>query len=142
MLVPDVQLFSVNLGGFEPHTVSSGKGHKNVKRELCEAIANAIGAEEIDHAKRRIRGKKVKVDVVFRLLKPGLNMTRTRAEKDLDNLLKPVMDALQTNWDNARKNGPGLGLIENDDSVYEIVARKEVVSDGKGEGLTITIFEL
>ena len=65
-------------------------------------------------------------------------MTKTRSEKDLDNLLKPVLDVLQTNSD-AQKNELGLDLIENDNLVYEINAKKKLVETESGEGMHIVV---
>ena len=56
----------------------------------------------IEEARQRIRDNIVRIDVLFRLWKPPSNMTRTRAEKDLDNLLKPVMDVLQKDSEGSR----------------------------------------
>ncbi|MGA2664186.1 MAG: hypothetical protein ABSF83_04505, partial [Nitrososphaerales archaeon] len=39
----------------------------------------------------------------------------------------------------AQGTSPGLGLIESDDSVFEIVARKRIVDDLEDEGLRIRI---
>ncbi len=126
---------------FEPHTVRTGKGHKNVKKQLREAITSEKGASGIEQAKRSIRGRTVRIDVLFRLWKAPSNMTNTRAQKDLDNLLKPILDVLQTNL-NAQSTERGLDLIENDDSVYEINAKKELVDSEDEEGIRVIIFGL
>jgi len=131
-------IFAVELKRFEPHTVRSGRGHRDVKSQLREAIVGAAGAEAVEAARVRAREERLRIDVEFRLWKGGDGVTETRAKKDLDNLLKPVMDALQTSTD-AQKTSPGLGLIETDDSVFEIVARKRIVDDVEDEGLRIRI---
>src|SRR2546422_10630221 len=127
--------------GFEPHTVRTGKGHKNVKKLLREAITREKGASGIEQAKQSIRGRVVRIDVLFRLWKAPSNITNTRGRKDLDNLLKPVLDVLQTNL-NAQSSERGLDLIENDDSVYEISAKKELVDSEDNEGISVIIFGL
>ncbi|MGA2663465.1 MAG: hypothetical protein ABSF83_00770, partial [Nitrososphaerales archaeon] len=84
-------IFSVELKRFEPHTVRSGKGHRDVKTELGEAIVGAAGREAVEAARQGAREKRLSIDVEFRLWKGGEGVTDTRARKDLDNLLKPVM---------------------------------------------------
>ncbi|MHB1868018.1 MAG: RusA family crossover junction endodeoxyribonuclease [Nitrososphaerales archaeon] len=132
------QLFAVDLKGFEPHTHRNGKGFRKVKKELREAIANRVGMVEIEEARKRINAKPVRVKVLFRLWMGSSKTTKTRSEKDLDNLLKPVLDVLQTHTDE-RKNEWGLGLIENDNQVFEINAQKELVESPTDEGMQIVI---
>jgi len=86
------------------------------------------------------RGKTLRIDVEFRLWRGSEKTTNTRAKKDLDNLLKPVLDVLQTNL-NTQKTEPGLDLIEGDESVHEINARKTIVDDESDEGIRIVILE-
>ena len=85
-------------------------------------------------------GKTLRIDVEFRLWRGSEKTTNTRAKKDLDNLLKPVLDVLQTNL-NTQKTEPGLDLIEGDESVHEINARKTIVDDESDEGIRIVILE-
>jgi Holliday junction resolvase RusA-like endonuclease len=129
--VSQKSLFTVELKRFEPHTVRSGRGHKNVKKQLHEAI----GA-----AREKIRNKILRIDVEFRLWKGSDKTTNTRAKKDLDNLLKPVLDVLQTSL-NTQQTEPGLDLMEGDESVHEINAKKFIVDDESEEGIRITILE-
>ncbi|MDG6926351.1 MAG: hypothetical protein JRN09_07330 [Nitrososphaerota archaeon] len=133
-------LFMVQLKSFEPHTVRSGKGHKNVKKQLHEAILQASDGDEIGAAREKFRDKVLRIDVEFRLWKGTEATTNTRAKKDLDNLLKPVLDVLQTSL-NTQKTEPGLDLIEGDEKVHEINARKIIVDDEREEGIRIVILE-
>jgi Holliday junction resolvase RusA-like endonuclease len=133
-------LFTVELKPFEPHTVRSGKGHKNVKKQLHEAILRASDGDDIGAAREKFKHKALRIDVEFRLWKGTENTTNTRAKKDLDNLLKPVLDVLQTSL-NTQKTEPGLDLIEGDESVHEINARKIIVDDEMEEGIRIVILE-
>ncbi len=130
----------VQLKSFEPHTVRSGKGHKNVKKQLHEAILQASDGDEIGAAREKFRDKVLRIDVEFRLWKGTEATTNTRAKKDLDNLLKPVLDVLQTSL-NTQKTEPGLDLIEGDEKVHEINARKIIVDDEREEGIRIVILE-
>jgi Holliday junction resolvase RusA-like endonuclease len=133
-------LFVVELKSFEPHTVHSGKGHKNIKKQLHEAILQATDGDEIGAAREKFRDKALKIEIEFRLWKGTQTTTNTRAKKDLDNLLKPVLDVLQTSL-NTQKTEPGLDLIEGDEAVYEINARKIIVDDEQEEGIRIVVLE-
>ena len=133
-------LFAVELTPFEPHTVRSGRGHENVKKELHEAIMRAADGDDIGAAREKIRNKTVRIDVEFRLWRGSEKTTNTRAKKDLDNLLKPILDVLQTSL-NTQKTEPGLDLIEGDESVHEINAKKIIVDRESDEGIRIIILE-
>ena len=138
--VKEKPLFTVDLKPFEPHTVRSGRGHKNVKKQLHEAIMRAADGDEIGAARQKIRDKLLRIDVEFRLWKGSEKTTNTRAKKDLDNLLKPVLDVLQTSL-NTQSTEPGLDLIEGDESVHEINAKKIIVDKEEDEGIRIVILE-
>jgi Holliday junction resolvase RusA-like endonuclease len=131
-------LFTAELKHFEPHTVRSGRGHKNVKKQLREAIMMAVDGDEIGAAREKVRDRTLRIDIEFRLWKGSEKTTNTRAKKDLDNLLKPVLDVLQTSL-NTQKTEPGLDLIEGDESVHEINARKVIVDEEDDEGILIVI---
>jgi Holliday junction resolvase RusA-like endonuclease len=65
-----------------------------------------------------------------------------RTKKDLDNLLKIVLDVLPVKMDSEGKND-GLGLIKKDHDhlVYEIKSTKTIVFKEKEEGIDIEISE-
>jgi Holliday junction resolvase RusA-like endonuclease len=133
-------LFAVELKAFEPHTVRSGRGHRNVKKQLHEAIMKATDGDEIGAAREKFRDKALRIDVEFRLWRGTDTTTNTRSKKDLDNLLKPVLDVLQTSL-NSQKTEPGLDLIDGDESVHEINARKIIVDYESDEGIRIVVLE-
>jgi len=66
----------------------------------------------------------------------------SRTGKDIDNLLKIVMDTLPEYMDRARVN-QGLGLIfeDKDDMVFEVHAAKSLVKTEAEEGIDIEIAE-
>ena len=99
-----------------------------------------MGAKRIEEAKLKIRDQPIRILVEFRLWKGSASTSNTRSRKDLDNLLKPVLDVLQTSLD-AKQTKPGLGLIGNDDLVHNIEARKHIVNRKTDEGIEITISE-
>jgi len=65
-----------------------------------------------------------------------------RTKKDLDNLLKIVLDVFPEKMDSEGKN-EGLGLIKRDYDhlVYEIKTTKKIVSKIDDEGIDIIISE-
>ena len=66
--------------------------------------------------------------------------TNTTSKKHLDNLLKLVFDSLQQKVDTQGKMD-GLGLIDNDDSVYEIGAVKHVIESQSDVGHRLQLSE-
>ena len=134
-----MSLFEVNLRGFEPHTFHTGAGYAKVKKELREAILREVGQEKISESRSKIFGNPVKLKILFRLWRGAENVTDTRSKKDLDNLLKPVLDVLQRNSD-AQNNELGLNIIENDKLVYELDVKKQIVERQEEEGVRIEIF--
>jgi Holliday junction resolvase RusA-like endonuclease len=137
--MPEVSLFEVDLKGFEPHTFRNGASYARVKKELREAIVREVGQSKIDEGRKKINGNLVRLQVLFRLWEGSIKVSRTRSEKDLDNLLKPVLDVLQTTTD-AQNNERGLNLIENDKLVHEINVKKEIVTEENNEGVHIAIY--
>ena len=109
-----------------------------MKKQLREAIMMAVDGDDIGAAREKVRDKKLRIDIEFRLWKGSEKTTNTRAKKDLDNLLKPVLDVLQTSL-NTQKTEPGLDLIEGDEWVHEINARKFIVDAEDDEGILIVI---
>ncbi|HZY93782.1 MAG TPA: hypothetical protein VFE98_02850 [Candidatus Bathyarchaeia archaeon] len=69
-------------------------------------------------------------------------MVESRAKKDLDNLLKILLDTLPDYMDRA-KTVRGLGLIEEDNDylVFEIHVIKKFVTKEADAGLDLEIFE-
>jgi len=135
-------LLDVALFPFEPHSLRSGKGHKlEVKRSLCEALSKKIGRGDLERFKSELNGVLVEVRVEFHLWEGSPEVTNTRFKKDLDNLLKPVLDVLQPRLNAATKEELGLGLIDGDEYVCVIHASKNVVHSRDEEGLRIAIFK-
>jgi len=131
--------FRVSLFPFVPHT--AGDDPMPVKRILRDAILARSGAFAIGEARERLRGKKLLVDVAFALLEGRPGEPDTRGKKDLDNLLKPLLDTLQGQLDAGGKE-TGLGLIPNDDLIYEIRARKDIVTEEAAEGIALAVYGL
>ena len=124
---------------FEPKTA---KTQEEVARkiELRDFIKENFS--NLDNVIKSCRDKeKVSVDVCFNLY-DGIKKDMSRYDKDLDNLLKIVLDVLPDYMDNKTDNRePGLGIIQNDKQVFEIHSYKKFVQDTSQEGIDITISE-
>ena len=80
------------------------------------------------------------VDVCFFLY--GKPENPKDAEKDLDNMLKILLDVLPDYMDTDRTQ-KGLGLMEDkkDHLIFEVHATKELVEEEAQEGIDIEIYE-
>ena len=96
--------------------------------------------EELETARREFRDKRVKVSVRFNLEKPTEGRSNSIGKKGLDNMLKLVLDSLQTKADSQGKL-EGLGLIRDDDSIYRLEANKKLVDRPEQAGISIIISE-
>jgi Holliday junction resolvase RusA-like endonuclease len=138
-------LLDVSLFPFEPHSLRGGRGgHKlEVKSRLREKILEEIerNALNLSELKAGLKGRLLSIDVEFFLLEGPAEITNTRFKKDLDNLVKPILDVLQVRLNSTTKEDLGLGLLEGDEYVCEIHAKKSLVHDPADEGVRITIRE-
>ena len=110
------------------------------KIELRDFIKNNVSS--LDDAISSCREKdKVSVEICFSLYN-GVKNDVSRYDKDLDNLLKIVLDVLPDYMDNKAENREtGLGIIKNDKQVFEIHSYKKFVQDKSQEGIDIIISE-
>ena len=123
----------------KPMSGSRGKRRYERKEELIKAIKEAKSGE-FETARRAFRDKRVKVSVKFNLEKPTEGSSNTIGKKDLDNMLKLVLDSLQTKADSQGKLD-GLELIQDDDCVYRLEANKKLVDRPEQAGISISISE-
>jgi len=110
------------------------------KAELIEDVRKTKGKSVREAARKRFDGNLVKISVKFNLLKPTERHPDTSGKKDLDNMLKPVLDSLQPKAD-TQGMLEGLGLIANDNMVYRIEAIKRIVDRPEQVGTKIVISE-
>lgn len=109
--------FEVQVLGFEPMSGSKGKGNRlSKKQELAKKIASKKSTDEIERAHTALYGKHVDVRARFSLWKGREGYTNTSSKKDLDNLLKLVLDVLQPFVDSVHSL-KGLNLIRSDEDV-------------------------
>ena len=123
----------------EPMSGTRGKRRYARKKELIEAIRE-VKKDEMDAARNAFANKLVKISVRFYLQKPTEGRSDTSGKKDLDNMLKLVLDSLQPKADTQGKLD-GLGLISNDNNVYRLEAVKRIVDRPEQVGLRLTVSE-
>jgi len=124
---------------FKPKTVKKGKETTERKKKLKKAFVDQN--ENLSQMQKTCQGKKLSLKVTFYLDKDTPD--KTSFKKDLDNMLKILMDVIKEEMDDNEKN-TGLGLVvENkDEEVFEVVCNKELVSGEDKEGIDLDIFEL
>ena len=133
--------FDVQVRDFEPMSGSRGKGKRLAKKqELAKKIVSAKTISEIEMARTRLYGKHVVVRILFYLWKGGAGHSETSAKKDLDNLLKLVLDALQPFAD-SNHTVNGINVIRSDDDVFRVEASKRIVAERHDVGLDLQISE-
>ncbi len=119
---------------FEPVTTGSGQGIAEKEGRLKKAILDRVKPDELAGLAEKRADRLVTLTVLFFLWKGSAKVSNTRSVKDLDNLLKIVLDVL--------KLGPqGLGIIEEDSYVCEVYSAKQLVDDEKEEGYRIIVEE-
>jgi len=131
--------YKIKLRNFEPKTASSDAVDR--KRKLKDEIENSI--KNLDEIKDFCKNKKLSITVRFYLYdgsEDEIPQPEGRTKKDLDNLLKIVLDVLPEKMDTDGKND-GLGLIKRDYDhlVYEINSIKKIVTHKREEGIDIEI---
>src|SRR5439155_23928351 len=94
----------------------------------------------IDAFRKLFRGRRLAAKITFYLYSGSSQ--ESRAKKDLDNLMKIVLDALPDYMDRAHTEN-GLGLMEgdSDELVYQVNAVKELVMDQAKEGIDLELSE-
>jgi hypothetical protein len=132
----EVLLPKVSLRGFPPRTYGADDIPK--KAEVRDRMKARI--PDLGELQRRCRGKRLYLDVTFYLYRRST--LEGRAGKDLDNLLKIVLDAMPEYMDRAhREQGLGLAPGSNDDMVFELHAAKSLVDSEPEEGIDIEVSE-
>ena len=132
-------LGEISVKPFEPKTATPGEEVQR-KKDLRDFVIENITT--LADVKNSCRDKeKFTVEVCFNLY-DGIKKDKSRYEKDLDNLLKIVLDVLADYMDNKQENREsGLGIIRNDKQVFEIYSYKKFVQDTSEEGIDIIISE-
>lgn len=129
-------ILDISLTRFIPQTYANNCTARKIK--LRDAIKSEI--PDLSYVQRNSRGKKLSLDVCFNLFNKSTELGRK--DKDLDNMLKILLDTLPDYMDRAKKN-EGLGLVpeDHDDLIFHIDCRKNLVADDSQEGIDLRIFE-
>ena len=132
-------LGEIPVSEFVPLTAKPGEEVQR-KIDLRDHIIKKI--PNLSEIRESCRNKKrLSLDVCFNLY-DGDKKDTSRYSKDLDNLLKIVLDVLPDYMDNKKENREsGLGIIQNDNQVFEIHSYKQFVQDKSKEGIKIIISE-
>ena len=139
MLMSDSVLFKVEVRGYEPLT--AGHGDEVIRKEkLRDEIINSINSDSGNP--KNCLDKHLSLNVCYNLFHDEKNPQRY--EKDLDNLLKLLLDVLPQHMDNTDPTREGLGLMRDnhDKMIFEINCSKKLVDDNKKEGLDLQIKEV
>ena len=111
----------IKVRGFTPVTASSNKVER--KKELCKILKKEMG-EDLPRIKEMTKEKPLAIDVCYYLSESS---DAGQSKKDLDNLLKILLDALSAKIGNGQNHlPPGLGLIRDDGLVYKIKCEKRI----------------
>src|SRR6266571_3737203 len=127
-------ILDINVVPFEPVTTGSGQSIAEKEGRLKKAIMERVKPDELAELAKNRADRLVTLTVLFFLWKGSPKVTNTRSVKDLDNLLKIVLDVL--------KLGPqGMGIIEEDSYVCEVYSAKSLVDSEAEEGYRIIVEE-
>ena len=131
--------YKISIRNFEPKTASNDEVIRKI--ELRDEIKKQI--KNLDEIKKFCLNNKLSVKVWFYLWdssKEGIAQPEGQTKKDLDNMLKIVLDVLPEKMDNDGKN-EGLGLIEGnkDEWVCELYSVKKIVYHKEEQGMDIEI---
>jgi len=125
-------ILDINVVPFVP--VTAGQNLAEKESGLKKAIMERVKPDELAELGKNRADRLVTLTVLFFLWKGSPKVTNTRSVKDLDNLLKIVLDVL--------KLGPqGLGIIEEDSYVCEVYSAKSLVDTEAEEGYRIIVEE-
>jgi Holliday junction resolvase RusA-like endonuclease len=119
---------------FEPFAWVAGKRTGEREDKLAQRIRQEMPLQTLTEFLEDRADRLVALRVQFFLWEGRSNVTNTRPNKDVDNLLNVVFDVLKT--------GPhGVGLIESDSYICDVHATKHLVAEAKDEGYKISIVE-
>jgi len=131
-------LGKISVRQFKPKTVKKGKETTMRKMDLQEAFVEQN--ENLSELQDKCKGKKLSIHVTFYLNENTPD--KTSYKKDLDNLLKILMDVIKEEMDdNEKKIGLGLVIENRDEEIFEIICHKEFVTNEDDEGIDLVVSE-
>ena len=123
---------------FTPKTVQKGKETTKRKKILQEAFVDQN--PHLPELQEKCQGKKLSLNVTFYLNENTPD--KSSFKKDLDNLLKILMDVIKEEMDdNERKTRLGLVIKNKDEEIFEIICHKEFVLNETDEGIDLIVSE-
>ena len=134
-----MSLGKISVKPFEPKTATPGKEVQRKKDLRDFILKNSLNVNDVIDA--CINKERISVEVRFNLF-DGNKKDVSRYDKDLDNLLKIVLDVIPKYMDNKQTDRePGLGIIKNDNQVFEVHSYKKFTQDPSLEGIEIIFSE-
>ena len=123
---------------FKPKTAKKGKETTIRKKALKDAFIEQN--KDLHELQEKCRGKKLSINVIFYLNENTSD--KSSYKKDLDNLLKILMDVIKEEMDdNEKKIGLGLVVKNKDEEIFEIICQKKLVPNEDDEGIDLIISE-
>jgi Holliday junction resolvase RusA-like endonuclease len=131
-------LGKISVRKFKPKTVKKGKETTKRKKYLQEAFVKQN--PNLGELQEKCKGKRLSINVTFYL---NTNTPdKASYKKDLDNLLKILMDVIKEEMDDSeKKTGLGLVIKNNDEEIFEIICHKEFVQSEDDEGIDLVLSE-
>lgn len=123
----------ITIRGFNPGTSSKRKIER--KELLKKEIKSKIG-KDLKKVQNRCKKRPLLIDVRFYLF---YSDEQGRTKKDLDNLLKILLDVLSVNMINGQNPIEGLGIVMDDSDIRKITCEKQIVNSTEGEGIDLQI---
>ena len=124
----------IEIRGFNPHTSRINSIERKIT--LRDEIRLKMG-QNLKKVLDCCRSKPLSIDVCFYLFHDD---DLGRSKKDLDNLLKILLDVLDTNMVNGQDPIEGLGLVTDDSYIYKIKCEKVFVNSCEREGMDLQVF--
>ena len=123
----------IKVKGFIPGT--SGKKKIPRKKFLKEQFELEID-KDLKKIQTRCKKNPLSINVKFYLF---YSEEQGRTKKDLDNLLKILLDVLSVNMVNGQDPVEGLGIVRDDSDVRQIKCEKFLVNSPEKEGINLQI---
>ena len=124
---------------FKPKTAKKGKEITERKNDLYEAFIEQ-NKNRLPELQEKCKGKQLSLDITFYLNENTPD--KSSYKKDLDNLLKILLDVIKEEMDDDKKKiGLGLVIKNKDEEVFEIICHKEFVTSDDDEGIDLVVSE-
>ena len=131
-------LGKISVRKFKPKTVKTGIETTMRKMDLQEAFVEQN--PNLSKLQEECKGKQLSINVTFYLNENTPD--KTSYKKDLDNLLKILMDVIKEEMDDDdKKIGLGLVIGNKDEEIFEIICHKEFVQSEDEEGIDLVLSE-